>query len=199
MDRDVILARKGVPFQPIDFTQCDSSTGICPLPSADGCNYQVVAAQDLTLHVSRSRPARSRSPCASSAASWAWTRWWATSRTGSSPPTSRRGSRPSVRPARYYQTAQAYRAAAGPSEALQAAPSRRQIVVGDMNSDPRDIDGGPRVIGCRPTRSSRRPHTDIWTKRPGAATGKGAPLVGFSCCQAEDLATGSRSCTSGST
>jgi hypothetical protein len=30
-------------------------------------------------------------------------------------------------------------------------------------------------------------YTDAWTLRPGASTGKGAPLVGFSCCQDEDL------------
>jgi hypothetical protein len=30
--------------------------------------------------------------------------------------------------------------------------------------------------------------TDVWTLRPGAMTGKGAPLVGFSCCQDADLA-----------
>jgi endonuclease/exonuclease/phosphatase family metal-dependent hydrolase len=29
--------------------------------------------------------------------------------------------------------------------------------------------------------------TDTWMLRPGSATGRGAPLVGFSCCQDEDL------------
>jgi len=30
-------------------------------------------------------------------------------------------------------------------------------------------------------------YSDEWTMRPGAASGKGAPLVGYSCCQWEDL------------
>ena len=29
--------------------------------------------------------------------------------------------------------------------------------------------------------------TDAWTMRPGAEHGQGAPVIGFSCCQLEDL------------
>ena len=77
-----------------------------------------------------------------------------------------------------------------------------------MNSDPRDEvfptvpPGYPSIVAVPPYQqyTALASFTDIWTKRPGAATGKGAPLVGFSCCQApKTCSTGIQSCTSEST
>jgi hypothetical protein len=104
---------------------------------------------------------------------------------------------------RIVQSAQAYElinvAMAFPREL-----DRKLIVVGDINSDPRDqilpvpealqlTYGLPPVI-VPPYRLFTAPplaggggFTDAWTMRPGAATGQGAPLIGLSCCQDEDL------------
>ena len=78
---------------------------------------------------------------------------------------------------------------------LPPEPGRKLLLVGDMNSDPRDEvfpsvpPGFPPIVAVPPYQqlTALASFTDIWTKRPGAMTGKGAPLVGFSCCQAEDL------------
>ena len=86
---------------------------------------------------------------------------------------------------RYYQTAQAYelRAVLG---ALQLfSPNPRQIVVGDFNSDPRDVEEVPGIVP--PYQIFSANHTDVWTRRPGTATAKGLPLLGLTCCQDEDL------------
>jgi len=42
-------------------------------------------------------------------------------------------------------------------------------------------------LGIPPYRLMSSLFTDVWTLRPGASTGKGAPLIGMSCCQDEDL------------
>lgn len=72
-----------------------------------------------------------------------------------------------------------------------AAAGTKKLVVGDINSAPTDEPTFlPTPIGQLPppyfifTGSG---FIDTWTLRPGAASGKGAPLVGFSCCQLEDL------------
>jgi hypothetical protein len=77
--------------------------------------------------------------------------------------------------------------------ALGTLPVGRELViVGDINSDPRD----EVLPGPLPPELATPPYmqfvewgglTDVWTMRPGTATGKGAPLVGFSCCQDEHL------------
>ena len=91
-------------------------------------------------------------------------------------------------------------------QAIAAMPGK-MIVAGDFNSDPRDqpftlpqwlIDyllgrGAPPelipYLGIPPyMQMAGSGFTDVWTLRPGAMTGKGAPLVGFSCCQDADLA-----------
>ena len=185
VDRDVILARKGVAFQPIDFTQLQFiDSAICALPSADGCNYQVVAAEDLTLPVPF--------PPGSLEVTVRFERGFVgvDAMVGDKHyrfvtthlETRLEGFGPL---GRYYQTAQAYELH-GTLEALQDfSPSPGEIVVGDFNSDPRDLEEVDGIVP--PYQIFAVDHTDIWTKRPGASTGKGAPLVGFSCCQAEDL------------
>lgn len=73
-----------------------------------------------------------------------------------------------------------------------ALPGTQTLVLGDINSDPRDgFDPLPTPIGPLPPPYAifaSSGFTDVWTLRPGAVNGKGAPLVGFSCCQDEDLA-----------
>ena len=50
VDRDVIIARSDVAFAPIDFAALNAlNPALCPLPSADGCNYQEVASAPLTI------------------------------------------------------------------------------------------------------------------------------------------------------
>ena len=65
------------------------------------------------------------------------------------------------------------------------APNPKQIVVGDFNSDPRDVVEIPGIVP--PYQIFAADHTDVWTRRPGASTGQGAPLMGLTCCQDEDL------------
>jgi hypothetical protein len=72
-----------------------------------------------------------------------------------------------------------------------AAAGTRKLVVGDINSAPTDeFILLPTPIGQLPppyfifTGSG---FTDSWTLRPGVGNGKGAPLMGYSCCQLEDL------------
>jgi hypothetical protein len=72
-----------------------------------------------------------------------------------------------------------------------AAPGTRKLIVGDINSSP--VDGFatlPTPIGELPppyALITGSGFTDAWTLRPGAAHGQGAPPLGYSCCQAEDL------------
>jgi len=190
IDRDVILARKGIPYEKVAYN------AICPLPSADGCNYQSVALADLTLSVP--------SPI------------------GPVPVTVRVNFQRGFvgvdakvdgvpyrlvnthletrlesygEPGRYFQSAQAAELLQFMLVYLPPEPVRRQLLVGDMNSDPRDEvfptvpTPYPPIVAVPPYQqfTAMAKFTDIWTKRPGAMTGKGAPLVGFSCCQAEDL------------
>ena len=72
-----------------------------------------------------------------------------------------------------------------------AAPGTRVLVLGDINSDPRDgSDPLPTPIGPLPppyALIAGSGFTDAWTLRPGTDVAKGSPLVGLSCCQAEDL------------
>jgi hypothetical protein len=72
-----------------------------------------------------------------------------------------------------------------------AAAGTRKLVLGDINSAPTDeLNLLPTPIGQLPPPYfifTGGGFIDTWTLRPGAASGKGAPLVGFSCCQLEDL------------
>ena len=75
--------------------------------------------------------------------------------------------------------------------AFPALPGTRKLIVGDINSAATDgVETIPTLIGPLPPPYAifaGSGYTDVWTLRPGAASGKGAPLVGNSCCQDEDL------------
>jgi hypothetical protein len=76
---------------------------------------------------------------------------------------------------------------------LEPAGTKR-LIVGDINSGPADaldfIEVAPGVSLPAPYWIFTSPtsgYVDTWTLRPGVGKGKGAPLVGFSCCQDADL------------
>lgn len=200
VDRDVILARSGVSYTVTDFTQVQGF-GLCPLPSPeDGCNYQ--AAASATLNVPN--PIPGQPPVAVpvrfergfvgvdatvGGVAYRFVNTHLETRLetfGPFPPF-----------ARFYQHAQALELTAT-LQALQAvAPVAKTLVVGDINSDPRDerLPVPDFLQGALGTDEIVPPYlqlveagfTDVWPLRPGAAQAKGAPLVGYSCCQAEDL------------
>jgi hypothetical protein len=190
VDRDVIIARTDVPFQKIDFTELQFiDQAICELPSADGCNYHEVASQNVTIYLPMPPPGGPLEEITRivrfergfvgvdamvDGKSYRFINTHLETRLESFGPLGR-----------YFQTAQAYELR-GVLGALQLfAPSPRQIVVGDFNSDPRDVVVVPGIVP--PYQIFAASHTDVWTRRPGAATGQGAPLLGRTCCQDEDL------------
>jgi endonuclease/exonuclease/phosphatase family metal-dependent hydrolase len=95
---------------------------------------------------------------------------------------------------RFYQSAQAAELLLTLS-LFPTEPGQTTLVVGDMNSDPRDEiypsvpPEYPPIVAVPPylqfTQLAR--FTDVWTRQPAAAKGKGAPLGSFTCCQWEDL------------
>ena len=185
VDRDVIIARKGVAFQKIDFTRLQFlEPAICELVSADGCNYHEVASQDITLQIpfppfEITRTVRFERGFVGVDAMvdgkpYRFINTHLETRLESFGPLGR-----------YYQTAQAYELHGILAAAQAFFPNPKQFVVGDMNSDPRDAEEVPGIVP--PYQIFAADHTDVWTRRPGTATGKGAPLLGLSCCQDEDL------------
>ena len=188
VDRDVILVRSDLD---VLTTTVVPYNAFCTYPSQDGCNYDFVATTsiggsplriergfvgiDLAVGGSRYRVVNThlevREP------------------DGSNPYS------------RIVQSAQAYQLIL---TATAAVPTdRKLIVIGDMNSDPRDpllpvpdflqpvlgvsVIVPPYMQFAAPVSLGGAGFTDAWTMRPGAMTGKGAPLIGFSCCQDEDL------------
>ncbi len=189
IDRDVILVRKDL----AGAAEVVPYDAFCSFPSVDGCNYDFVATTsiggqpiriergfvgiDLAVGGSKYRVVNThlevREP------------------DGSNPYS------------RIVQSAQAYQLIA--TTTATTPPDRKLIVVGDINSDPHDplLDvpyelqvayGLPPVIVppytqfAAPVSLGGAGFTDAWTMRPGAQHGQGAPLIGFSCCQDEDLA-----------
>jgi len=185
VDRDAIIARTDVDHAAVDFASLNAiNPALCPLPSDDGCNYQEVAEAPLTVPLpgggSVTVPVKFQRGFVGVDAlvdgtPYRFVNTHLETRLESFGPTGR-----------FFQTAQAYELK-GTLEALQLfEPSLRQIVVGDFNSDPRDVEEIPGLVA--PYQIFAADHTDIWTMRPGTGMAKGAPLVGFSCCQDEDLA-----------
>lgn len=188
VDRDVILARNDVAFDVIDFTQLQAyAPGVCAFESADGCKYQVVASADITLPIPFPPYALTRTvrfergfvgvDATVGGVPYRFINTHLETRLESFGPLGR-----------YYQTAQATELY-GTLQVLEAVnPRDRTLVVGDFNSDPRDVEEVP---GLTPPyqifAGDDGAFTDVWTMRPGSATGRGAPLVGMSCCQDEDL------------
>lgn len=93
--------------------------------------------------------------------------------------------------ARSYQSAQAYELRNVLSQ-FPLAPGQKLLVVGDMNSDPRDpvypAPPGYEFLGQPPYQQFvAAGFTDTWTMQPSSPKGKGAPISSFTCCQSEDL------------
>jgi hypothetical protein len=187
IDRDVILARKGVRYEKVPYN------AICPLPAADGCNYQTVASADVVVQVpgvgSVTVVVKFQRGFVGVDATVDTVRYRFVN-THLETRLEEFGE-----PGRYFQSAQAAELLQFMLVYLPPEPGRKLLLVGDMNSDPRDEvfpsvpPGFPPIVAVPPYQqlTALASFTDIWTKRPGAMTGKGAPLVGFSCCQAEDL------------
>lgn len=92
---------------------------------------------------------------------------------------------------RQYQSAQAYELRTVLSQ-FPLAPGQTLLLVGDMNSDPRDpvypAPPGYEFLGQPPYQQFvAAGFTDAWTMQPSSPAGKGAPLSSYTCCQFEDL------------
>jgi hypothetical protein len=209
VDRDVILARSDVQTKPIPFDTLGSD--VCFRKSQEGCNYEAAASAELTILGFEFDVRFERGFVGVDALvdgrAYRFVNTHLETRLETLPPLYWYN--------QVFQYAQAKQLTLGLEQmaglpALGSSP--RTIVVGDFNSDPRDTvqpvpnivipDVGPLqfvlagLTGLPPPVEEIVPpyleisgagFTDVWTLRPGTATGKGAPLVGFSCCQYADL------------
>jgi hypothetical protein len=173
VDRDVILARNGVNATPVNF----QSLGACPNPSADGCNYTaalVVTTPLGTIDIKRGFVAVDTTIDGKNY------------RVVTTHPEIQRPD-PTNPASQFFQAAQV-------AELIQILLSttpleRSVVVVGDINSDPREPDiPGPLPLPPPFNSGIVTPYhqfvdagfTDIWEFRPGNQPG-------YTCCQAEDL------------
>jgi endonuclease/exonuclease/phosphatase family metal-dependent hydrolase len=173
VDRDVILARDGVDATPVNF----QLLGVCPKPSADGCNYSaaLVATTPLgTIDIERGFVAVDTTIDGKNYR-------LATTHLEVQHPD------PTNAVSQFFQAAQA-------TELIQILLNttpldRSLVVVGDMNSDPTEPNiPGPLPLPAPFNSGIVTPYhqfvevgfTDIWELRPGN-------LPGDTCCQAEDL------------
>jgi len=188
VDRDVILARTtGVTFTPTSFAALNAyNAALCSRPSQNGCNYVAAASADLNLGLPAPVTIRFERgfvgvDAVVDSEPYRFVVTHLETRLESLGPT-----------ARGYQSAQAYELA-GTLQVMNAFnPYGKTLLVGDFNSDPRDpvypVPAPNQYLGIPPYQQLvGLGFTDVWTMRPGTATGKGAPLVGFSCCQDADL------------
>jgi hypothetical protein len=161
-DRDAILVRAGLPASWVNFAR----VGLCPKPSKQGCNY--VTAPAITIALERGFLAVDVT-----VKGWNY-RVFNTH-------LEQRLLAPNVPDSRLLQVGQAEELV---RTALGAWDRKKKlIVVGDMNSDPRD-----RILAPPPD-PYPTPYeifmfygfTDTWLLRPHANPGQ-------TCCQAEDLA-----------
>jgi hypothetical protein len=193
LDRDVVLAREDVPTSVIPFKN------FCARPSqtSDGCNYGFVASttlnvagQEVNVNIERgyvgvmALVAGRPYPFV---VTHLETRLEGQGMLG-----------------RIYQSGQAAELA-GMLQGI-VAQGGQPLVVGDFNSDPRDLPftlppavvdqllamGVPPALvpylGVPPyMQLAASGFTDVWTLRAGVGAGRGAPLAGMSCCQDEDL------------
>lgn len=185
VDRDVILVRKDLD---VATTTIVPYAALCysPMPednhaSLDGCNYQVVATTSLGGQTVRIERGFVGIDLAIGSATYRVVNTHLEVREpAEGNPLSR-----------YFQSAQANELIQVTTQYMPAEPGRKLIIVGDINSDPSDVPLGPIVPPylqfTAPAVYGGGGFTDAWTMRPGANTGKGAPLVGYSCCQDEDL------------
>jgi endonuclease/exonuclease/phosphatase family metal-dependent hydrolase len=177
VDRDVILARSDVDYEVVDFTTLQGlDPRLCEFASADGCNYAAAAPANIPpgipVHIERGFVGINATL---NGESFRFVTTHLETRLESAGPTGR-----------FFQTAQALELKATLQVLDAVDPGRTTLVVGDFNSDPRDAEETPGLTP--PYQIFADDYTDAWTLRPGTATGKGAPLLGYSCCQDEDLA-----------
>jgi len=173
VDRDVILARNGVNATPVNF----QSFGACPTPSADGCNYSVALSVTTplgTIDIKRGFVAVDTTTDGKNY------------RVVTTHPEIQHPD-PTNPASQIFQAAQV-------TELLQILLNttpldRSLVVVGDMNSDPRETDiPGPLPLPPPFNSGIVTPYhqfvdagfTDIWKFRPGNQPG-------YTCCQVEDL------------
>ncbi len=183
IDRDVILVRSDLAGAAsiVPYGQ------YCTYPSLDGCNYDFVATTSIAGQVVKIERGFVGIDITIGGADYrvANTHLEVREPDGSNPYS------------RIVQSAQAYQLILTTTNTTP--PGRKLIVVGDINSDPHDpllpvpdalqLEYGlPPVIVPPYTQFMAATFTDAWTMRPGANTGQGAPLIGLSCCQDEDLA-----------
>ena len=173
VDRDVILARDGVDATPVNF----QLLGVCQKPSADGCNYSaalVVTTPLGTIDIERGFVAVDTTVDGKNY------------RLVTTHPEIQHPD-PTNPASQFFQAAQV-------AELLQILLNttpldRSLVVVGDMNSDPKDPNiPGPLPLPAPFNSGIVTPYhqfveagfTDIWELRPGNPPGD-------TCCQAEDL------------
>ena len=161
LDRDVILARSDIPTAAVDFT------GVCPKPSAQGCNYDVVLpitlpfSPPVTINVERGFVAVDATV---DGKVYRFVNTHLEEKLTGTPAA--------------IQVAQA----AELIQILQATTpqDRSLLLVGDTNSSPVD----PPILGSFPTPYTQfiaAGYSDAWLLRPGK-------VPGFTCCQEPDLA-----------
>ena len=189
VDRDVILARQDVTFTKTPFQALNAiNPALCSRPSQDGCNYFAAASADLNIPgVPIPLPIRFERGFVGIDAMvngkpYRFVATHLETRLESLGP-----------PARAYQSAQAFELTNTVQVVSAFMPYGRTLLVGDFNSDPRDPvypapPSDPYLGVPAYQQITALGFTDAWTMRPGTATGQGAPLVGFSCCQDADLA-----------
>jgi hypothetical protein len=191
VDRDVILVRKDLD---VATTTVVPYYSLCGTPnSLDGCNYQLVATAsingaplriergfvgvDLTVGGEKYRITNTHLEV--------------------------RDPDPTFAYSSIVQSAQAHELITVTAGVMPPELGRKLIVIGDMNSGPRDqllpvpppydqvlgttVIVPPYMQFTAPPLAGGGGFTDAWTMRPGTATGQGAPLIGLSCCQLEDL------------
>jgi endonuclease/exonuclease/phosphatase family metal-dependent hydrolase len=186
IDRDVILARSDVADQ-VSSAQFNLLCMAGDFDSFDGCNYQVVGSVQLPGQATKTRIERGfvgvDATIAGKQYRFVNTHLEVRELEADNPYS------------RIVQSAQAYELL---QTSLLTKPAGSELlIVGDINSDPRDqpLTVPPDLQATLGTDVIVPPYlqfmlagfTDVWTLRPGATTGKGAPLVGYSCCQDELL------------
>ena len=189
LDRDVILARSDVPTTKIPFKH------FCLRPSitSDGCNYALVASttitiggQDIPVNIERGfvgvTAVINKQPY-NFIATHLETRLTETE-------------------GRIYQSGQAAELISYLTPLVESGV--KTLVAGDFNSDPRNpvLTFSPEFLAYLSSQGvpdvllpylGIPPYTDVLTVHrrmdiaSGRSTGKGAPLIGMSCCQDEDL------------
>lgn len=162
-DRDAILVRRGVAAAPVDL----APAGLCPKPSDQGCNFQTAPPPFVT-------------PLGSIAVERGFLAADVTVRGRAyrvfNTHLEQRLLAPDLPQTRLLQVGQAVELLGAVMHTVQA--DRAAIVVGDLNSDPRDT-----IPGGVPTPYqvfTGNGFTDAWTMQRHAGPG-------YTCCNAEDL------------